>query len=58
VAFAPFLDNVDHHLKNQYLLTFTASPEHKSGMQQVKITTERKDFDLVSADRVYVPAVQ
>lgn len=56
VAFAPFLDSVDHHFGNQYLLTFVAAPQVKSGMQPVKVITERKDLDLVSADRVYVPA--
>ncbi|HZQ24285.1 MAG TPA: hypothetical protein VFA89_15965 [Terriglobales bacterium] len=58
VAFAPFLDNVQHHLANQYLLTFVAQAEKKSGLQPVKLNTELTNVDLLSADHVYVPAGQ
>lgn len=56
VAFAPFLENVNRHLGNQYLLTFIAQPEKNARMQRIKINSERTDIDLVAADRVYVPA--
>jgi hypothetical protein len=56
VAFVPYLDDLSHRLKNQYLLTFLAKPEKKIGMQRVRVTTELRDIELVSADRVYVPA--
>ena len=56
VAFAPFLDDLDHRLKNQYLLTFLAVPGKKAGLQPVKIRTELRDVELVSANRVFVPA--
>lgn len=56
VNFAPYFDNVTHRLGNQYLLTFLAKPEKKSGMQRVKLSTELSNTDLVAADQVYVPA--
>jgi hypothetical protein len=56
VTFVPYLDDLDHRLNNQYLLTFLAKPEKKSGMQRVKIATELPNTELVGAERVYVPA--
>jgi hypothetical protein len=56
VNFAPYFDNVNHRLSNQYLLTFQAKPEKKSAMQHVKLSTELSNTELVAADQVYVPA--
>ncbi len=56
VTFVPYLDDIEHRLNNQYLLTFLAKPEKKSGMQRVKLRTELPNTELVAADRVYVPA--
>jgi hypothetical protein len=56
VSFSPFLDDLAQHLSRQYLLTFVAKPENKAGLRQVKLRTEVPNADLVSADRVYVPA--
>ena len=56
VAFAPYLDAVALRLTRQYLLTFTAKPQKKAGMQRVKVMTEVRNAELVSADSVYVPA--
>jgi hypothetical protein len=56
VSFAPYLDDISHRLGRQYLLTFLAKPEKKGGMQRVKLQTEVPNAELVSADRVYVPA--
>jgi hypothetical protein len=56
VTFVPYLDDLDHRLNNQYLLTFLAKPEKKSGMQRVKLATELPNTELVGAQRVYVPA--
>jgi hypothetical protein len=55
VAFAPFLDDVDHRLTNQYLLTFDAMSGKKGGLQPLKITTELRAVSLAAADKVYVP---
>lgn len=56
VTFVPYLDDVEHRLNDQYLLTFVAKPEKKSGVQRVKLTTELPNTELVGADRIYVPA--
>lgn len=56
--FAPFLKDAANRLNHQYLLTFLAQPQKKSGLQRVKLRTELHNVDLVSADEVYVPAAQ
>ncbi len=54
VAFTPYLEDMEGRLTCQYLLTFTAKPQKKSGWQRVKVTTEVPNAELVTADRVYV----
>jgi hypothetical protein len=54
VSFSPYLDDLGHRLEHQYWLTFLTKPVKKSGWQQVRITTETRDVDLVSAGRVWV----
>ena len=56
VAFAPYLKDLADRLNHQYVLSFLAEPEKKGGMQGVKLTSEVSNAELVSADRVYVPA--
>jgi hypothetical protein len=56
VAFAPYMEDITRKLNHQYLLTFMAKPQKKAGMQRVKVQTEVPNAELVSADRVYVPA--
>jgi len=55
VSFAPYLEDLTRRLTHQYLLTFLAKPEKKSGLQSVKLWTEVPNAELVAADRVYVP---
>jgi hypothetical protein len=54
VAFAPFLNDLSNRLKHQYLLSFLAEPEKKSGLEPVKLVSEVPNMELVAADRVYV----
>ena len=56
VTFDPYLADMDRHLNNQYLLTFNAKPQKKSGLQRIKVTTEVSNAELVCAHKVYVPA--
>jgi hypothetical protein len=56
VSFDPYLEDVEHHLAHQYMLTFAAKPQKKSGWRPVKVTTEVSNAELVSAAKVYVPA--
>jgi hypothetical protein len=54
--FSPYLKDAADRLNHQYLLTFLAQPQKKSGFEPVKVRTELHNLDLVSADAVYVPA--
>jgi hypothetical protein len=56
VAFQPYLNVMNGRLAHQFLLTFAAKPETKSGTEPVKVSTEIRDVDLVTQDKVCVPA--
>jgi len=56
VSFAPYLDQLQKVLNNQYLLSFSAQPGKKAQLQNVSINTEVAGVDLSSADAVLVPA--
>jgi hypothetical protein len=56
VSFVPYIEDITRKINHQYLLSFIAKPPKKAGMQRVKVQTEVPNAELVSADRVYVPA--
>jgi len=56
VTFVPYLEDITRKINHQYLLSFIPKPQKKAGMQRVKVQTEVPNAELVSADRVYVPA--
>jgi hypothetical protein len=56
VSFVPYFEDITRKINHQYLLSFIPKPQKKAGMQRVKIQTEVPNAELVSADRVYVPA--
>jgi hypothetical protein len=58
VSFAPYLDQLQRILASQYLLTFSATPDKKAGLQSVDISTSVAGVDLDSADTVWVPAAK
>ncbi len=58
VSFAPYLDNFQKVLDNQYLLTFYPTPGKKAGLQFVDVTTEVAGVDLSTPDAVWVPAAK
>jgi hypothetical protein len=55
VSFAPYLDQLQNILDNQYLLSFDVQPGKKAQLQNVSINTEVAGVDLSSADAVLVP---
>jgi hypothetical protein len=57
-SFVPYLDDASLRLNRQYLLTFLAKPEKKAGTQPVKVRTDVAHAEIVSAERVFVPAAQ
>ncbi len=56
VSFQPFLEQIREHQNRQYLLTFIAKPEQKSGFQPFRVVVENKDASIAAPDRVYVKA--
>jgi len=56
VSFSPYLDDMERHLNHQYFLAFNAKPQKKNGWQQVKVTTEVPNAEMVYPHQVYVPA--
>ena len=58
ISFAPFLDEFAERLNHQYLLSFLIKPDKKTSFRRVKLETEVPNAELVTADRVYVPAAK
>ena len=58
VSFAPFLDQFASRLDHQYKLTFLAKAGNKASYQHVRLETEVPNAELVTADKVYVPAAK
>ena len=56
VSFQPYLDEFLKAQQNQYLLTFSAKPENKAGLQSVKISITNKDASIAAPDKIYVKA--
>jgi hypothetical protein len=56
VTFSPYLEDITRKVNHQYLVTFVPKAEKKAGMRRVKIETEVPNAELVSADKVWVPA--
>jgi hypothetical protein len=59
ISFAPFLEQLDMILKNQYFLSFDMD-RPKNGKAQLRsfgIKTEQKNVDISSASQVFVPGV-
>lgn len=58
VSLAPYLDRLDKVLDNQYLLSFSATPGRKPGLQAVRLNTELAGVQLAAPDAVWVPGQQ
>jgi hypothetical protein len=56
VSFAPFLADILKRQSEQYVVTFEARAEKKSGLQPVKIRAMAKGISLAAPDKVYVKA--
>jgi hypothetical protein len=56
VSFQPFLNSISERLQHQYILTFSARPEQKAGLQAVRVFIPEKDASIAAPDKVYVPA--
>ena len=56
VSFKPYLDSLQQVLDNQYLLSFSAKPGKRAGLQAVSLSTEVAGVELSAHDAVWVPA--
>jgi hypothetical protein len=56
VSFQPFLQQIAAQWQNQYLLTFAAKPENKSGLQPLKVSITEKDASIAAPNQVFVRA--
>jgi hypothetical protein len=57
VSFAPFLQQLDMVLKNQYWLSYATerSKKAKGDLRKFRVRTEQKEVEISSADRIFVP---
>jgi hypothetical protein len=55
VSLKPYLDEINQHLGNQYLLTFAASVGNRGRYQNVKVKTELKDVEFFTPSAVFIP---
>lgn len=55
VTIAPYLEQIQRILDNQFLLTFEAKPAKKARLQSVNLTTEIAGVEFASANNVWVP---
>lgn len=57
IAFAPFLEQLDTILKNQYFLSWSTKrpTKGKGELRTYRIKTELRDIDISSPDQVWVP---
>ncbi len=56
VSFAPYFEQINQRLNNQYWLGFLPKPEKKAGLQRIRLQTEVPNAELISASQVFVPA--
>jgi hypothetical protein len=56
VSFAPYLEQIQRNLDNQYLLTLDVKPGKKAKLQPLTLTTEIAGVEFASADNVWVSA--
>jgi hypothetical protein len=54
VTIRPYLDQLQTILDNQYLLSFSAKPGKRSGLQSVNLSTELAGVNLAAHDAVWV----
>ncbi|MGO8791766.1 MAG: hypothetical protein ACLQVL_30870 [Terriglobia bacterium] len=56
VTIAPYLDDLQKVLDNQYLLSFSTKPGQKAGLQYVSLNTEVAGVEFAAPDAVWVVA--
>jgi hypothetical protein len=57
ISFAPFLEQLDMVLKNQYWLSFSTdrSKKPKGELRTFRVRTEQRNVEISAADKIFVP---
>jgi hypothetical protein len=58
VSFKPYLDEIQMHLSNQYLLSFAGDGGPKGKLVRLQIKTELRNVEFSHADNAYLPAAR
>jgi hypothetical protein len=56
VTFKPYLDEIQLHLNNQYLLTFESSGGKKGRFERLRVATELPKVEFLTPSGVFLPA--
>jgi hypothetical protein len=54
VSFKPYLDEIQMHLNNQYLLTFAGDGGTKGKYTRIQLKTEQPDVEFSHADNAFI----
>jgi VWFA-related protein len=58
VTLKPYFDEIDTHLKNQYLLAFVGNGGKKGKFERVRVVSEVPNVEFLTPSEVFLPAVQ
>jgi hypothetical protein len=60
VSFKPYLDEIQNHLSNQYLLSFIpgAAGGKKGKFERARVTTELENVEFLHANQVFLPPAE
>src|SRR5580692_2714806 len=58
VTLKPYLDEIQMHLNNQYLLTFVGNGGKKGKFERVRVVTEAPNVEFMTPSEVFLPAVK
>jgi hypothetical protein len=58
VSFKPYLDDLQRMLNNQYWLAIDVPGGSKPALKPIKITTEVRGVEIISADSILIPAAK
>jgi hypothetical protein len=58
VTFKPFLDELNLHLNNQYVLSFAGNGGKKGKFERIHVTTELRGVQFLAASSAFVPPSQ
>ena len=54
VSFKPYLDELSHHLSNQYLLSFAGDGGSKGKYVRIQVRSELPDAEFSHANNAYI----